>query len=296
MLVEPPRHGTGHHRRMAPSLPTNPSRRQVLGVLGGLGGVGLLTIAGCGGGDSSADGSRRTANPGGSGTSATTSAAASGAATATAECVEVPTETGGPYPADGSNGPDVLSEDGVVRSDLRSSFGSASGTASGIPLTVAVTVLDLATGCAPLRGAALYAWHCDAEGLYSMYSPGATDQNWCRGVQVTDANGTVTFTTVFPGAYLGRWPHVHFEVYPSVSAATGGGAKLVTSQLALPEAACRTVYATSGYESSARNFPRTSLSGDMVFRDGVSQQMATVTGTPSSDLTSALTIAVSSAV
>jgi protocatechuate 3,4-dioxygenase beta subunit len=106
----------------------------------------------------------------------------------------------------------------------------------------------------------------------------------------------VTFTTVFPGAYLGRWPHVHFEVYPSVTAATGSGAKLVTSQLAFPEDACRTVYAMTGYESSARNFPQTSLSGDMVFRDGVSQQMATVTGTPSSGLTSALTIAVSSAV
>jgi len=66
--------------------------------------------------------------------------------------------------------------------------------------------------------------------------------------------------------------------------------------MAMPEDACNTVYALSGYESSARNFPQTPISRDMVFSDGVSQQMTTVTGTPSSGLTSTLTIAVSSAV
>jgi len=276
-------------------FPMNPNRRQVLGLLGGLGGIGLLTLAGCGGGDSDASSARTRAGSGssaaGGGTGTTTT---SGAATTATECVAVPSETGGPYPADGSNGPNVLNQDGVVRSDIRSSFGSYSGTATGTPLTMKVTVLDLDNGCAPLKGAALYAWHCDGAGLYSLYNQGATNQNWCRGVQTTDANGTLTFTTVFPGAYMGRYPHVHFEVYPNLAAATGGGTKLVTSQMAMPEAACTAVYATSGYETSARNFPQTPLSSDMVFRDGVSQQMATVTGTPGSNLTSTLTIAVRS--
>jgi protocatechuate 3,4-dioxygenase beta subunit len=241
-----------------------------------VGGVGLLTLAGCGGSDG--NGATRS-----SGTTLT-------------ECAEVPTETGGPYPGDGSNGPDVLATDGVVRRDLRSSFGPFSGTASGLPLTLTVTILDLADGCAPLRNAGLYAWHCDGDGLYSMYSQGATSQNWCRGVQATDSSGQATFTTVFPGAYSGRYPHVHFQVYPTVAAATGGGTKLVTSQLAFPDDACGAVYATSGYETSARNYPRTPLERDTVFSDGVSQQMATVTGTPSSGMTATLTIAVSSAV
>jgi len=277
-------------------FPMNPNRRQVLSLLGGLGGIGLLTLAGCGGSDS-ADASGANARSGSGSTSTTAgSTATSGAATTATSCTEVPTETGGPYPADGSNGPNVLNQSGVVRSDLRTSFGSSSGTASGTPLTMKVTVLDLDNGCKPFPGAALYAWHCDGAGLYSLYSQGATNQNWCRGVQTTDANGAVTFTTVYPGAYSGRYPHVHFEVYPSLSAATSGGTKLVTSQMAMPEDACNTVYALSGYESSARNFPQTPISRDMVFSDGVSQQMTTVTGTPSSGLTSTLTIAVSSAV
>lgn len=278
-------------------FPMNPNRRQVLGLLGGLGGVGLLALAGCGGSD---DGASATSGRRGSGSASGASDAASAGgttattgATTTTACLEVPEETGGPYPADGSNGPNVLNQEGVVRSDIRSSFGSYSGTATGTPLTMKVRILDLEDGCRPMKGAAIYAWHCDAAGRYSLYSQGATNQNWLRGVQVTDANGDVTFTTVFPGAYMGRYPHVHFEVYRNLDAATGGGTKLVTSQMAMPEDACNTVYATSGYETSARNFPQTPLSSDMVFRDGVSQQMTTVTGSPGSGLTSNLTIAVS---
>ena len=112
------------------------------------------------------------------------------------------------------------------------------------------TVVDVDNGCKPMTGAAVYVWHCDREGNYSMYQD-ASDQNYLRGVQEVDANGVATFTSIFPACYSGRWPHVHFEVYPSVDAATSGSNKLVTSQLAFPEDACDTVYATSGYEQSA---------------------------------------------
>ena len=77
----------------------------------------------------------------------------------------IPEETAGPYPGDGSNGPNVLAESGVVRSDITSSFGDASGVAEGVPMTVKLKVYDLnGDDATPLAGAAVYLWHCDREG------------------------------------------------------------------------------------------------------------------------------------
>ena len=134
-------------------------------------------------------------------------------------CTKLPQETAGPYPGDGSNGPNVLNQSGVVRKDITTSFGTMSGSVTGVPLTMRFKMLDIAKGCTPYAGAAMYAWHCDADGRYSLYSPGATNQNWLRGVQEADADGWVTFTSIFPGCYDGRWPHVHFELYPSLAKA-----------------------------------------------------------------------------
>jgi protocatechuate 3,4-dioxygenase beta subunit len=147
-----------------------------------------------------------------------------------------------------------------------------------VPLTVELTVLDNANGNAPYAGAAVYLWHCTSDGLYSLYSQGATDQNYLRGVQEADSDGKVTFTSIFPGAYSGRWPHIHFEVYPSLDKATNASNKIATSQLALPQDVCETVYATDGYSASVRNLAQSSLESDNVFRDGVDQQMATMSG------------------
>ena len=90
---------------------------------------------------------------------------------------EVESETAGPYPADGSNRPDVRTESGIVRSDIRPSFGTATGTAAGVPLAIALTLEDL-TG-APLAGAAVYLWHCDRDGNYSLYSTGSPTRTTC---------------------------------------------------------------------------------------------------------------------
>jgi protocatechuate 3,4-dioxygenase beta subunit len=203
----------------------------------------------------------------------------------------IPEETGGPYPGDGTNGPNVLTESGIVRRDITKSFGSSSGTAEGVPLTIDMTIVD-ADGDTPLVGAAVYVWHCTREGGYSLYSQGVTNQNYLRGVQETDANGEVTFQSIFPAAYDGRWPHIHFEVYPSLDKATSASAKLRTSQLAFPKEVCDVVYATDGYEASVRNLARTSLTTDMVFRDGYSSQLATVTGDVAGGYLSTLTLAV----
>jgi protocatechuate 3,4-dioxygenase beta subunit len=206
-------------------------------------------------------------------------------------CSRIPQETQGPFPGDGSNGPNVLNQSGVVRSDIRPSFAGLAGSADGVPLTVVLTIVSAST-CAVLAGRAVYIWQCDRPGRYSLYSAGVTSQNYLRGVQEADANGRVTFTSIFPGCYQGRWPHIHFEVYPSLAAATNVANRVATSQIALPKSACDSVYATTGYESSVSNLSQVSLASDMVFSDGSALELATVTGSLGSGLTATLTVAV----
>ena len=204
----------------------------------------------------------------------------------------VPSETEGPFPGDGTNGPNVLGAAGVVRSDIRTSFAGLNGTADGAPLDARFSRWCPHRSCAALAGRAVYLWHCDRLGRYSLYNAGVTNQNYLRGVQEADASGKVTFTTIYPGCYSGRWPHIHFEVYPSLAASTNANNKTATSQIALPKSANDLVYATTGYESSAQNQSQMTLASDGVFSDGASLELATVTGTVASGLTATLTIAI----
>jgi protocatechuate 3,4-dioxygenase beta subunit len=271
-----------HDKGLSHDLPILLSRRRALTVLGG---AGLFALAACGD-DSTPGGTSTTA----SASSSASSSTASGDSTSSSE--EIPEETGGPYPADGTNGPNVLTESGVVRSDITKSFGSASGVATGVPLTVKLKILDVSNGGGALAGAAVYLWHCTADGNYSIYSDSVTDENFLRGVQEADADGNITFTTIYPGAYAGRWPHIHFEVYPSLAAATSASDRLRTSQLALPEAESKLVYATDGYGQSTSNLAQTSLDSDNVFSDGYSLQLAKVTGSVSDGMTATLNVPV----
>ncbi len=214
----------------------------------------------------------------------------------TAACTDINEETAGPYPGDGTNGPNVLTASGVVRKDIRSSFGSLSGTAAGVALTVSLTLTDSAS-CTPAKGYAVYLWHADQQGRYSLYSSGVTDQNYLRGVQEADANGVVTFNTVFPGCYDGRWPHIHFEVYPSLSAAGDASKRIATSQLALPKAAADAAYTAAGYTASPANLARVSLATDGVFSDDAgSRQVAVVTGSVANGFVATLPVTVSNSV
>ncbi len=194
-------------------LPARLERRGALKLLAGAG-AGLVLVA-CG--SDSKTGSTTTSTIGGA-----TSTTAAGTPAAGTSVDAIPEETGGPYPGDGTNGPNVLVESGIVRQDIRSSFGGYSGTAEGVPLTVDLTIVAASTG-APMAGAAVYLWHCDREGRYSLYSSGATDQNYLRGVQAAGDDGHLSFTSIFPGAYSGRWPHMHFEVYRDLATATSCG-------------------------------------------------------------------------
>jgi protocatechuate 3,4-dioxygenase beta subunit len=207
-------------------------------------------------------------------------------------CQKIPRETGGPFPGDGSNGPNVLNATGVVRRNITTSFAGLTGTAVGVSLTVKLKIRSSQSSCAGLAGHAVYVWHCDRAGLYSLYSPGATEQNYLRGVQQTDENGELTFETIFPGCYPGRWPHIHFDVFSSLAAAGAGSPKIVTSQLAFTRASCEDVYATAGYESSVGALSPLRLETDSVFRDGALQQIATMTGSVAAGITASLDIVV----
>jgi len=206
---------------------------------------------------------------------------------------DVPDETAGPYPADGSNGLDVLDDSGIVRHDIRRSFGSSRTLARGIPLRVHLTVTDAQNDYAPLPGRAVYIWHCDRRARYSMYSPGVKDENYLRGIAKTNSEGTAWFQTIFPACYPGRYPHIHFEVYRSVAKAIGDGPIVKTSQIALPRAVCKKVYATRGYSGSLAALAQISLSTDSVFgEDRAIHQLATVTGNVTHGFTANLTIGI----
>ncbi|HEV7646944.1 MAG TPA: intradiol ring-cleavage dioxygenase [Actinophytocola sp.] len=269
-----------HDRGLQFDLRTLRGRRAALALFGT---AGLAALAACGPDTEAAP--TTAASTAGPSTTATPGSTPAG------RVAEIPEETAGPFPGDGSNGPDVLTESGIVRSDIRASFGSANGTAEGVPLRVELTVVAAGTGAA-LPGAAVYVWHCDRDGNYSLYSPATANENYLRGVQAADDAGKVAFTSIFPAAYTGRWPHVHFEVYPRPADATSAGTKLATSQLALPQDVCAAVYATDGYGRSTRNLEQTSLERDLVFRDGWDTQLAAVTGDVAGGYVATLTVAV----
>jgi protocatechuate 3,4-dioxygenase beta subunit len=224
-------------------------------------------------------------------------ASATGVPAAALECVALPWETQGPYPADGSNARagstiNVLTEAGVIREDIRRSFGALTQSTSGAQLDFELTLID-ANGCAPLAGHAIYVWHCDATGQYSLYD--VTDANWLRGVGISDAAGKVNFTTNFPGCYDGRWPHIHFEVFESVDKAVAGEASVLTAQIAFREEDCAGVYeGDAAYSNGIRNLGRITLASDNVFADNtadqITQQTMPVTGTPDAGYQGAVSI------
>jgi protocatechuate 3,4-dioxygenase beta subunit len=294
-----------HDRGLTFDLSTLVNRRRLL--LGAAGSSALALLAAC----SSSTKSASTTSTGATSTTAapttTTSPAATGASTASttastagtaattaaaADLSPVPEETAGPFPGDGSNGTQVLTESGIVRSNIRTSFGSSTTDAGGVNSTIQLTVLDASTG-QPVPGAAVYIWHCDVDGNYSMYSQGVTGENYLRGVQETDTNGLVTFLSYYPACYSGRWPHIHYEVYPSIDSITNSSNKIATSQLAMLDEINKVVFAESLYSGSLSSYAQVSLASDMVFSDGTTNEVPTVTGSVADGYTMAMNVPVS---
>lgn len=251
------------------------TRRRVLSIVGA--GAGALALAACS--STSSSGS----------TTATTATASS---TTTAATSEIPDETNGPYPADGSNGVNVLEESGIVRRDITSSLDGGT-TVTGVPLSLSLTLADMANDNRPFENAAVYMWQCDAAGLYSMYSEGVEDETYLRGIQAADANGTVTFDTIVPGCYSGRWTHIHFEVYPDAASATTADNAIATSQIAFPQDMLDAIYQLDTYPGSAQNLAQLgSLDNDNVFGDGYDLQMGSFSGDPTAGYVGSLAVAI----
>lgn len=232
-------------------LRTRIERRQALKAMGGAG-IGLAF--GCGGGTATGPSSTASASSNASTTASTNST-----------CAVTPTETIGPYPS--------LVD--LFRSDIRE-------TKTGTVLTLTIKVVNANSSCAPVSGAAVEIWQCDAAGNYSSYGS-QTGQTYLRGIQTTNANGEVTFTTIYPGWYQGRATHIHAEV-------TMGGRSVKVTQIAFPESINNTVHAQGVYGSRGSN-PTTNLQ-DGIFADSLSAELVTPVGSPSSGYTAAFQIGI----
>jgi protocatechuate 3,4-dioxygenase beta subunit len=156
----------------------------------------------------------------------------------------------------------------VHRSDITESV------QTGVPFTLTLTLVNVNDSCTPLSGIEVYIWHCNKDGEYSGYSStengNHTGETWLRGVQSTDSDGNVTFTTIYPGWYGGRITHIHLRAYM-------GNNLEVTTQLAFPEAITTAVYNTSLY-TNGQNTSVASNAADHVFSDGTTYQLLTLTG------------------
>ena len=214
-------------------------------------------------------------------TTETYTVTATRAAAAAGTCTLTATETDGPYPLYA-----ILSNSILARSDITEGK-------TGVPLTLTLTLLDLGNGCTPISGAGIYIWHCDKDGVYSGYATstnaGSTSTTFLRGVQVTDSNGQITFTTIYPGWYAGRITHIHAQVYLNDSLVEGSA--VATTQLAFPIDITTAVYDSSLY-TKGQNTSVTSFSADNVFSDGTSTEMLSLSGDTTSGYTATMTISI----
>jgi protocatechuate 3,4-dioxygenase beta subunit len=183
-----------------------------------------------------------------------------------ATCAVTPTETVGPYPSLTS----------LFRSDIRE--GKA-----GAVLTLTVKVVNVSSSCAAVANANVEIWHVDAAGSYSQYGT-QSGQTFLRGIQTTNGNGEVTFTTIYPGWYQGRATHIHVEVR------INGVSRKVT-QIAFPESVNNTVHVSGVYGSRGTN-PMSNLS-DGIFSDSLSSELVTPTGSIASGYAAAFQVGIS---
>ena len=219
----------------------------------------------------------------------------------TRECLLEPNETEGPFPGDGSNNANgkranVLERSGIVRREMRANVGTTDIAAEGQTLDLEITLVEAGRACKPIAGHAIYIWHCDALARYSIYD--VPNASYLRAVGVTDEAGKAVFTTIFPGCYPERYPHIHFEVYASLEQATSYKNRLLTSQIAMPADACRAIYrASKRYGVSAANFTSMRVERDEVFAHSTPRQLAAqtlmVTGDVSTGYRGAMTIGMS---
>jgi protocatechuate 3,4-dioxygenase beta subunit len=179
-------------------------------------------------------------------------------------CVVRPAQTEGPYFVD----------ERLQRSDIRSDPSDGS-LRDGAPLKITFNVARLDGGsCTPFAGVLVDVWHCDAAGIYSDVSDPSFDttgQKFLRGYQVTNANGTAIFFTIFPGWYEGRTAHIHWKLRTDPDAP--GGLEF-TSQLYFDDALTDVVHAREPYAAKGQRTLRNA--GDGIFASGGDQLLLAV--------------------
>ena len=190
-----------------------------------------------------------------SGTTATTGTTTTSTSTsASGSCVSTPTEEEGPYPYPGGEITDPLDRSDVTPSQ------------TGVPLLLNLVVVNTNNNCNAVENVRVDIWHCNKDGYYSGYANqnealGAKSyvgETWLRGYQLSDAAGSVKFTTIYPGWYTGRATHIHIEVFiNSVLKKTG--------QMAFPESISDVVHVSTLYAAHGVNPIRNAT--DHVFGD-----------------------------
>lgn len=210
----------------------------------------------------------------------TSTATSTSSTSSTGVCTATNDETAGPYP--------TKTPSSYVRSNI------VDGQA-GVPLTINITICNTNNSCNVLANAIVDIWHCTAVGYYSEYTdtPGGgystvdyTSSHFLRGRQTTDSSGLVSFTSIFPGWYSSRAPHIHVHVY------NNSGTSLLVTQIAFPTDICNTVYTTAS-DYKAHGTQDTANTADSVFSDSLDTELSTVTGSVANGYTLTHTIYVS---
>ena len=190
-------------------------------------------------------------------------------------CTVSPSETKGPFP--------IKTPSQLVLENIKSDR-------IGVALLINLTIENQSKDCAPLEGVLVDVWHCDKDGNYSEYGGTSMQQtdytsvHFLRGRQTSDANGEVSFISIFPGWYQGRAPHIHVEVL------SASGSSLLVTQIAFPENVASEVYSSTNYASHGQ--ADTSNTSDNVFSDSLSDELATLTGNLTDGYTLSKTITV----
>lgn len=195
------------------------------------------------------------------------------------DCIVSPEETAGPYPYD-------LSKDSAMfRVDITEGK-------TGIPLGLTITVVNANDNCSPVSNARVDIWHCDKDGYYSEFAEpgylGTQDyrgKTFLRGIQLTDSNGQVKFTTIYPGWYSGRVTHIHAEVFVN-------NVLKKTTQMAFPDDINSTVYKTSLYSSHGQNASVANNAADNIFADSLDDELLTLSGDTTNGFTGTFTISI----
>ncbi|MCK9249641.1 MAG: intradiol ring-cleavage dioxygenase [Solirubrobacteraceae bacterium] len=199
---------------------------------------------------------------------------------ATAACVISPAKTEGPYFVD----------ERLTRSDIRTDTSDGS-VQPGVPLELTMVVVDSSADCAPIAGATVDVWHANAQGSYSdVAMNGTVGRTYLRGNQVTDADGRVTFTTIYPGWYQGRAIHIHFKVRLFDGTRTTYD---FTSQVFFDPQVEQQVLATGAYAS--RGTPDTSNATDGIYGSDGARLLVALTGDPATSLAGTYVVGLSGA-